>query len=84
LSPHSEKTAAYAAEFAARFGASLILVYVCSPKDVMELAGSTDSRFGDPVIVPEEELENWQGKYDEVTPHARPVFVSGILRISSF
>ena len=58
LSPHSEKTAAYAAEFAAHFSASLTLVHVCSPKDATEITGSTDSRFGDPVIAPQKELEN--------------------------
>ena len=68
LSPHSEQTAAYAAEFAARFGASLTLVYVCSPKDATELTGSTDSHFGDPVIAPEEELENLARKVRRTYP----------------
>ena len=68
LSPHSEKTAAYAAEFATRFGASLTLVHVSSPKDATDVPGSADSRFGDPVIAPQEELENLARKVRKTYP----------------
>ena len=37
LSPHSEKTAAYAADFARRFGASISLVHVFASKPVRTL-----------------------------------------------
>ena len=36
LSPHSEKTAAYAVGFARSFGASLILVHVFAPEPMTE------------------------------------------------
>lgn len=36
LSPHSEKTAAYAAQFAKSFGASMTLVHVFAPECVTE------------------------------------------------
>jgi nucleotide-binding universal stress UspA family protein len=36
LSPHSEKTAAYAAEFAKTFGASMTLVHAFAPERVTE------------------------------------------------
>jgi nucleotide-binding universal stress UspA family protein len=68
LSPNSEQTAAYAAEFAARFGASLTLVHVCSPKDATEVTGDTDSRFGDSVIAPEEALESLARKVRRTYP----------------
>jgi nucleotide-binding universal stress UspA family protein len=56
LSTHSEKTAAYAVELAAPFGASVTLFHVCSPKQATEETSSKDSRFGEPLIEPEQAL----------------------------
>jgi len=68
LSPNSEQTAVYAAEFAARFGASVTLVHVCSPKETREVTGSKDSRFDDPMIAPEKKLENLVRKVRRTYP----------------
>ena len=54
LSPRSEETAAYAAELAEPFGASLTLVHVCSPKEAGEEKGKKDNRFDDPVMALED------------------------------
>jgi nucleotide-binding universal stress UspA family protein len=77
LSPHSEETAAYAAELAAPFGASLALVHVCSPKDATKVTNSTDSRFGDPVIAPEEELAILAKKIRRTYPSCTGYLVVG-------
>ena len=58
LSPHSEKTAAYAARLAAPFGASLTLLHVCSPKEATAETNSKDSSVDDPAVPSETELEN--------------------------
>ena len=58
LSSHSEKTAAYAVQLAAPFGASLTLLHVCSPKAGTAETSGKDCSFDDPVIEPEKALEN--------------------------
>jgi nucleotide-binding universal stress UspA family protein len=68
LSPHSERTAAYAAEFAARFGASLTLIHVCSPKETETETSSKDCRFDDPMIAPEKKLEDLARKVRRTYP----------------
>ena len=68
LSPHSEHTADYAAEFAARFGASVTLVHVCSPKETGAETSSKDYRFDDPMIAPEKRLENLAKKIRRTYP----------------
>jgi nucleotide-binding universal stress UspA family protein len=68
LSPHSEQTAAYAAELAAPFGASLVLVHVCSPKEATEETSSKDGGLDDPVIAPETELESLAKKIRTTYP----------------
>ncbi|MBV9875266.1 MAG: universal stress protein [Verrucomicrobia bacterium] len=77
LSPHSEKTAAYAAELAAPFGASVALIQVCSPKDATEVTDRTESRFGDPLIAPEEELGNLTKKIRKTYPSCSGYLVVG-------
>lgn len=68
LSPHSEQTAAYAAEFAARFGASVTLIHVSSPKETAELTGVKDCRFDNTVIAPEKKLEDLAKKIRKIYP----------------
>ncbi len=68
LSPHSEATAAYAAALAKHFGAHLTLLHVCSPKEAAEETSSKDCRFDDPVIAPENELENLAKKIRRTYP----------------
>jgi nucleotide-binding universal stress UspA family protein len=68
LSPHSEKTAAYAAELAAPFGASVTLFHVCPPKQAMEETSSKESRFGDALIEPEQALGNLVKKIRQEYP----------------
>jgi nucleotide-binding universal stress UspA family protein len=65
LSPHSEKTAAYAAQLAAPFGASLTLLHVCSPN---EATAEESSKFDDPFTTPEKELENLAKKIRKTYP----------------
>ena len=48
LSPHSEKTALYAAEFAKRVGASIRLVHVFSPEPITEFSSEqAQEAFGE-------------------------------------
>jgi nucleotide-binding universal stress UspA family protein len=68
LSPHSEKTAAYAAELAAPFGASVTLFHVCPPQQAMEETSSKESRFGDALIEPEQALGNLVKKIRQEYP----------------
>jgi nucleotide-binding universal stress UspA family protein len=77
LSPHSEETATYAAELAAPFGASLALVHVWSPKEASKVTDSTDSRLGDSVIAPEEELGNLTKKIRRTYPSCTGYLVVG-------
>jgi nucleotide-binding universal stress UspA family protein len=77
LSRHSERTAAYATELAAPFGASLTLVHVSSPKEAAEVTNSKDSRFGDPVIAPELDLENLARKVRETYPTCSAYLCAG-------
>jgi nucleotide-binding universal stress UspA family protein len=68
LSSHSEKTAAYAAEFAARFGASVTLIHVCSPKDTAAETSSKNYRFDDLMIAPAKKLEDLARKVRRTYP----------------
>ena len=68
LSPHSEKTAAYAAELAAPLGASVTLFHVCPPKQAMEEGSSKDNKFGDALIEPEQALGNLVKKIRQEYP----------------
>jgi nucleotide-binding universal stress UspA family protein len=68
LSPDSEETAFYAARLAKRLNASVTLVHVCSPKKSAEVTSKKDSRFDDPVLVPEEKLENLAKKIRKEYP----------------
>lgn len=68
LSPHSEKTAGYAVELAAPFGASITLLHVCPPKQATEETSSKDSRFGDALIEPEQALGNLVKKIRQEYP----------------
>jgi nucleotide-binding universal stress UspA family protein len=77
LSPHSEATAAYAAELAAPFNASVALVHVCSPKEGTKVADGTDSGFGDPVNTPEEDLGNLVKKVRKAYPSCTGYLVIG-------
>jgi universal stress protein A len=77
LSPHSEQTAAFAAELAAPFGASVALVHVCSPKEATEVTDGTDPRFGDPAIAPEEDLGKLVRKVRETNPSCSAHLVVG-------
>jgi len=68
LSPHSEQTAAYAAGFASRFGASVTLVHVCPPKETEEVTGSKSPGFDDPMIAPGKMLEDLARKVRRTYP----------------
>ena len=68
LSPRSEETAAYAAELAAPFGASLTLVHVCSPKEAGEETAKKDNRFDDLEMSAEEALEDLARKVRRTCP----------------
>jgi nucleotide-binding universal stress UspA family protein len=67
LSPDSEKTAAYAVELARPFGAYLSLIHVCAP-NADEVTGKTDDRFGEPVLAPQEKLEELAKKIRRTYP----------------
>jgi nucleotide-binding universal stress UspA family protein len=77
LSPHSEKTAAFAAELAVPFGASIALVHVCSPKETTKVTDGTDPRFGEAAIAPEEELAKLVRKVRQTNPSCSAHLVVG-------
>jgi nucleotide-binding universal stress UspA family protein len=69
LSPHSEKTAAYAAGFARSFGASLILVHVFAPEPITEFTTQeVHERFEEEQRETEQKLENLVEKIRETYP----------------
>ena len=68
LSPHSERTAAYAAKLARVFGASLTLINVCSPDRAAQVSNQKDQRFGEPMIAPEVELEQLAKRVRKIYP----------------
>jgi nucleotide-binding universal stress UspA family protein len=69
LSPHSEKTAAFAAGFARSFGASLILVHVFAPEPITEFTTQeVHERFEEEQRETEKKLENLVEKIRETYP----------------
>ena len=70
LSPHSEKTAAYAAGFARSFGASLILVHVLAPEPITEFTTQeVHEHFEEERRETEKNLEDLVEKIRETYPH---------------
>ncbi|MBV9273281.1 MAG: universal stress protein [Verrucomicrobia bacterium] len=69
LSPHSEKTAAYASGFARSFGASVILVHVLTPEPITEFTTQeVHEHFEEERRETEKKLESLAEKVREMYP----------------
>ena len=68
LSSHSERTAAYAADLAKVFGASLTLINVCSPAGAAQVTNEKDQRFDEPMVAPEVQLEQLAKRVRKIYP----------------
>jgi nucleotide-binding universal stress UspA family protein len=68
LSPHSERTVAYAANLAKVFGASLTLINVCSPDRAAQVTNQKDQRFDEPMVAPEVQLEQLAKRVRKIYP----------------